>query len=522
MDAYEKHTFTNSSGFMPYRLLKPKVVDASKKYPLVIMLHGEGEGIGQPCTNQYGLNVCNLLWGGKMHLDSIGKYPSYVVFPQTHGGDWKSDVYINLLIGILQNLFKTYPIDLDKISIHGLSGGGSGVYLMAARYPGLFAAVSPHSASGDPTQATRLEFNPLWTVQGENDGNPKQTVTLSFIDAERNLGHHAIFTYDLTSNKQRWPNPNTTNGEPVYTLVPNSGHVVWPKLYDSPTWLGWMYAQSKKQIVVIGRRNISPGETVKLGISPGYDAYQWSNGATSNSITVGSAGTYRVRYLRKSLFFSGSQVWSDWSDPVVISVNSSLGPVVDAGADSRVNISAGNTKLRGYGAGNHITYKWTKVSGGNVSISSANTNTPYISNFQTGTYVFRLTVSDASGRSASDDVKLIVFSTSAMIVSFGRMGDSTEMNSFMRDSITNQFNNIVLFPNPFTSEELKLKFPTSQSNVEVTVYDHMGIPVYNEKMNQYEGESEIILSLQHLPSDLYMVKINTDNISNKIIHLIKK
>src|SRR5436190_552601 len=130
MDAYEKHTFTNSTGSMPYRLLKPPHNDLTKKYPLTIMLHGEGEGIGQPCTNQHGLNVCNLLWGGKMHLDSINKYPSFVVFPQTHGGDCKSDIYLNLLRGTLEYLFKTYNIDLNRIYIHGLSGGGNGVYNM--------------------------------------------------------------------------------------------------------------------------------------------------------------------------------------------------------------------------------------------------------------------------------------------------------------------------------------------------------------------------------------------------------
>src|SRR5690348_6374861 len=69
INAYENLTFTSSQGYkMPYRLLKPKSNNASLKYPLVIMLHGKGEGLSTQCTKDHGPNVCNLGWGGKMHL----------------------------------------------------------------------------------------------------------------------------------------------------------------------------------------------------------------------------------------------------------------------------------------------------------------------------------------------------------------------------------------------------------------------------------------------------------------------
>ena len=41
---FEEHTFAAHGGAkMPYRLLKPANVEAGKKYPLVLVLHGWGE-----------------------------------------------------------------------------------------------------------------------------------------------------------------------------------------------------------------------------------------------------------------------------------------------------------------------------------------------------------------------------------------------------------------------------------------------------------------------------------------------
>ena len=41
---FEAHTFAWHHGAkMPYRLLKPETVEAGKKYPLVLVLHGWGD-----------------------------------------------------------------------------------------------------------------------------------------------------------------------------------------------------------------------------------------------------------------------------------------------------------------------------------------------------------------------------------------------------------------------------------------------------------------------------------------------
>jgi len=337
LNAYEKHTYYNAThDSMPYRLLKPYNMDPNQKYPLIIMLHGEGEDLGTTCSEKNGPNVCNLAWSGQMHLDSNSKHPSYVVFPQTTAGlDWSSGFAatgdystqpgkpIQLLVGVLTELFNNYPnIDLNRIYIHGLSAGGAGVWEMLTRYPHLFAAASPHSAFGPISKAKNFVCNPIWQVQGANDGSP--TFAYKMMDSLNKYGRTPINTYNPNTGLQMWPQPNATNGRPIYTLVPNTGHIAWPTIYASPTWLGWMFAQNKLNITVFGKTTIHAGDSVKLAVSPGFDAYQWSNGATTNEIMVSQPGNYQVRFMRKSHFFSGTSVWSDWSPPVAITINQTV------------------------------------------------------------------------------------------------------------------------------------------------------------------------------------------------------
>jgi len=508
MDAYEKHTYSNSLGYMPYRLLKPTKIDPGKKYPLVIMLHGKGEGIGQQCTKEHGENVCNLLWGGKIHLDSINKYPSFVVFPQTHGGDWITDTPVKLLTGLLETLLKTYPIDLDRVSIHGLSGGGKGVWNYTYKYPALFSAISPHSASGDPTQAQRVLYTPIWNVQGGNDTEVKPQVSIEMMNQLRMLGQSPVMTLNETSQRQEWPNPYITGGQPIYSLIPKENHIAWPHLYNSPTWLNWMYSHSKNKIQVVGRTTISPGEVTKLGISAGFDAYEWSNGATSNQINVTKSGTYRVRYLRKKYFFSGQQVWSPWSDPVTITVSSSQGPQVNAGRDVSLNLPTNYIKIGGWAAGSRLTYSWTKVSGGSANLSNVNTSQLYVSGLQAGVYTFRLTVKDANGHTASDDVNLYVFDPNAapsvksfVLVNADNGRDIREIKNgdvIALSSLPTKNVNVRINTYPFNIGSVKSNYDGNTKMDNNAAYT-----LYGENDNKYYP-AKLALGTHHLSSTPYM------------------
>src|SRR5688572_3448120 len=83
---YAKHWFIQNGDTMPYRVLLPASYDSSKKYPLVLFLHGRGES-GRD-------NESQLANGAAFFLrDTIRKrYPAIVIFPQCPADNYWSNV----------------------------------------------------------------------------------------------------------------------------------------------------------------------------------------------------------------------------------------------------------------------------------------------------------------------------------------------------------------------------------------------------------------------------------------------
>jgi predicted peptidase len=83
---YKKEIFVANSDTLPYRILLPLNYDASKKYPLILMLHGAGERGND--------NESQLVHGAGLFLrDSIReKYPAIVVFPQCPANSYWSNM----------------------------------------------------------------------------------------------------------------------------------------------------------------------------------------------------------------------------------------------------------------------------------------------------------------------------------------------------------------------------------------------------------------------------------------------
>src|SRR4051794_25328019 len=74
---FKKRIYKNTAGEdLPYRILFPENYDKSKKYPLVLFLHGAGERGND--------NEAQLTHGAKLFLtdENREKYPAIVIFPQ--------------------------------------------------------------------------------------------------------------------------------------------------------------------------------------------------------------------------------------------------------------------------------------------------------------------------------------------------------------------------------------------------------------------------------------------------------
>jgi len=153
-----------------------------------------------------------------------------------------------------------------------------------------------------------------------------------------------------------------------------------------------------------GSTSICPGSTVTLTSSPASN-YLWSNGATTQSITVGTAGTYTVS--------SNCGTATMTSQPITVTVIPANAVVTAAISISNgsnptcpgVSIIFDATVTNG---GSSPTYQW-KVNGSNVGTNSPTYTTTSLTNGQVVTCVVTSNISCLAGAPAtSNAITMIV------------------------------------------------------------------------------------------------------------------
>lgn len=181
---FKSETLVVNQDTLPFRILAPKDLQADKKYPLILFLHGSGERGSD--------NELQLTHGADLFLrEDIRKdYPAYVVFPQCREGTkWNNSVwepgpvarrytfpeqiqynlYQELLQSLLVLLESALPLDTDRLYVGGLSMGGMGTFEIVQRNPGKFAAAFAICGGAHPSTASRLQGPSWWIFHGDSD-----------------------------------------------------------------------------------------------------------------------------------------------------------------------------------------------------------------------------------------------------------------------------------------------------------------------------------------------------------------
>jgi predicted peptidase len=228
----QKLSYVDATGSkLLYRLMKPEAYDASKKYPLVVFLHGAGERGND--------NEKQLVHGVPQFAskENREKYPCFLIAPQCPDNvkwvdvDWSADSHKSpakmtdpsrLTIELIEKLVKDFPIDSKRIYITGLSMGGYGVWDLAARRPDLFAAAVPVCGGADLADAEKLKTMPIWAFHGAKDTAVKPSRSRNMIAALEKAGGH-----------------------PKYTEYPDVGHDSWNPAYKDPELFKWLFGQKK-------------------------------------------------------------------------------------------------------------------------------------------------------------------------------------------------------------------------------------------------------------------------------------
>lgn len=237
--AYEKHWHVNGTDTLPYRLLLPADYDASKKYPLVLFLHGAGER-GRD-------NEAQLTHGWKLFLqDSIRRaFPAIVVFPQCSRTSYWSNVNfvydsvtkkrsfvfpaegepsvaMRLLLELTKELQKKYKLDKARLYVGGLSMGGMGTFELVRRQPKLFAAAFPICGGANIETASKLTKPKWWIFHGLKDDVVPPALSEEMAAALKAQG-----------------------ADVKLTLYPNANHNSWDSAFAEPTLLPWLFSNRK-------------------------------------------------------------------------------------------------------------------------------------------------------------------------------------------------------------------------------------------------------------------------------------
>jgi predicted peptidase len=214
VDGFEARTFRN----MPYRLFTPAAYDRTRKYPLILWLHGAGSVGGD---NFKQISGASLRGTHTWIAPAVqAKHPAFVLAPQSHGGGW--DQEMPLVLGVLDLLKKEFNIDPSRIYIAGQSMGGFGTWDYITARPDLFAAAIPLCGGGDASHASVIAKTPIWAFHGAADPTVPVARSREMIAAVKRAG-----------------------GNPLYTEYPGVGHEVWFKAFQEKGLVEWLFAQHK-------------------------------------------------------------------------------------------------------------------------------------------------------------------------------------------------------------------------------------------------------------------------------------
>lgn len=235
---YEKRTYLDAKGdTLNYRILYPKNYDRTKKYPLVLFLHGAGE-------RGYD-NEAQLTHGAKLFLDTQNRdqYPAIVVFPQCKPApDYWAHMILNEKNGVryrefpieadpnpslkrvmelLAKLQNEEAIDQNRLYLMGLSMGGMGTFELLSRMPHTFAAAVAICGGGNPSQVEKYaKTTSLWIFHGGKDDVVLPMYSQQMYEALRAAGANVQFT-----------------------LFPDANHNSWDSTFQEKGLLGWVFSK---------------------------------------------------------------------------------------------------------------------------------------------------------------------------------------------------------------------------------------------------------------------------------------
>ena len=174
---------------LSYASYVPKT--GSDKLPLIIWLHGGGEGGTDPSiplianrAANYASDDIQTLFGGAYVL--VPQSPTYWMDNGREGLTWgqEDDVYHEALIALIQDYVARHAtIDPNRIYVGGCSNGGYMTLKLLLQHPDYFAAAFPSALAYQSQYVTdeqleRIKNVPTWFVHSQDDSTTLAKITV--------------------------------------------------------------------------------------------------------------------------------------------------------------------------------------------------------------------------------------------------------------------------------------------------------------------------------------------------------
>ncbi|MGK0186258.1 MAG: dipeptidyl aminopeptidase/acylaminoacyl peptidase [Verrucomicrobiales bacterium] len=204
---------------LPYAVYASKDLDPSKKYPLILGLHGKSS------NNENGKQTGIL--GKFTGLHQYEKNPSILVAPLCYqpfgetGGGW-GDKPGKLALNLIKDMIKKTPlIDESRVYVLGYSMGGGGTVSLLQNDTSLFAAGIVIAGWADARAVSVFKKVPVWAFHGADDDVVKPD---SIRETADKLKRSKIFKY---------------------TEFPGEGHGISGKVFNDDKVLLWLFEQRR-------------------------------------------------------------------------------------------------------------------------------------------------------------------------------------------------------------------------------------------------------------------------------------
>lgn len=203
------YVFPETGKTIPYALFVPANYDSSKKWPLIVGLHGNG----RPYDWLMGYNgiIDFAQAGGYIMVTPLGYHPRGAYGSRGPGipedipvqpGETPEVLPSNLgelsekdVMNVFEIVRREFNTDPDRTYLWGHSMGGAGTYYLAAKYPQLWAGLAVAAPGVRPwiERLNELKHIPILVLQGTDDKTVPVAETRKWVARMRELGMQHVY-----------------------------------------------------------------------------------------------------------------------------------------------------------------------------------------------------------------------------------------------------------------------------------------------------------------------------------------